>query len=598
MKTTRMTKALTISATIGLVAIVSFCAETKAQVEFLEQNWSPEVRQAFYTTSQGSRMMPYSWFMALEASDSQESFSRVKLIQLGYLDNENTTDNPDRLPVGFVKDQYELNPKEDFIGLTCAACHTTRLSYGNKTYQIDGAPTLADMWGMLTGIDDSLKATMENGDKFSRFAGKVLGVESSNPKAVAELRSQVVEFRKYWTQFIQDSRTTHPWGRGRLDAFGMIFNRVSSIDLGIPENSRAPDAPVSYPFLWGASFQSRVQWNGVAENTNDIERLGRNVGEVLGVFAQAQFKAPSLFELPQLARTSAKRLNLVKLENQLKTLWSPKWPSHLGQIDQAKRKAGKVLYSKHCASCHQVVDHGKQDTPVQVVMTPLSEVGTDPKMAVNSVSEKVLTGNLKKLFQGRASVSRGELLQTLVQLSVLSPYRDVTKGGIIDRLRSDDLFSAEEVKAFLDETGVVESVAMKFIEEQQEKLEIYYQELKQALQEMAGRPEPITVAANAPPTLEYKAAPLVGIWATAPYLHNGSVPNLYELLLPVKERSPQFYVGNHEFDPAKVGYVTSKTEGTTLFDTSLPGNSNEGHDTYGEFNEEQRWQLVEYLKSL
>ena len=276
------------------VAIATCCGTVKAQVEFLEQNWSPEVRQSFYTTTQGSRIMPYSWFMALEVSDSQESFAKTKLVQLGYLSNENAKDNPDRLPVGFVKDDYELTPKEEYIGMTCAACHTNRLSYRGKTFQIDGAPTLADMGGMLTGIEDSLKATLDNNDKFTRFASKVLGTEAANPQAVQKLKSKVGEFLKYWSQFVRESRTTHPWGRGRLDAFGMIFNRVSSIDLGIPENSRSPDAPVSYPFLWGTSFQTRVQWNGVAENTNDIERLGRNVGEVLGVFAEAQFKGPTL----------------------------------------------------------------------------------------------------------------------------------------------------------------------------------------------------------------------------------------------------------------------------------------------------------------
>jgi hypothetical protein len=57
-------------------------------------------------------------------------------------------------------------------------------------------------------------------------------------------------------------------------------------------------------------------------------------------------------------------------------------------------------------------------------------------------------------------------------------------------------------------------------------------------------------------------------------------------------------VGSKELDPKKVGYKIDQSEGTTLLDTSLPGNSNAGHDTYGVFTEEQRWQLVEYLKSL
>ncbi len=567
----------------------------EAQVEYLEQNWSPEVRQLFYTTSQGSRIMPYDWFMALEVSDSEKSFLRDRVPELGYLPNDNTTnDNNDKLPVGFVKDHGQS--KSEFIGLTCAACHTNRLAYKEKTYQIDGAPTLADMWGLLSGIDDALKATRDNSAKFDRFASKVLG-SSANVLSKAKLKHDVQEFLVYWSRFIEDSRVEHKWGRGRLDAFGMIFNRVSSIDLGIPENSKKPDAPVSYPFLWGTSFQDRVQWNGSAENGNDIERLGRNVGEALGVFAQAQFRVSSIFEIPKPARTSVRRLHQVQLENHLKTLWSPKWPDHLGNIDEAKKNAGKVLYKDHCVRCHVVVPHGSQNTPVEVSMTLVSEVLTDPKMALNASSGMASTGELKKLFQGRSEVPRGELLEVLVKLAVVSPFRDVAEGDLLEKLKTDDVFSPSEIDEFLRAVGFGRKEAMALVEAHQRKLEGYFEDLRKTI-EMLKNKGVVTTAASAPPTLKYKAAPLAGIWATAPYLHNGSVPNLYELLRPADERPKTFFAGSHQFDPEKVGFRAEQADGTTLFDTSKPGNSNAGHDTYGNFSEEERWQLVEYLKSL
>src|SRR5690606_22693114 len=97
-------------------------------------------------------------------------------------------------------------------------------------------------------------------------------------------------------------------------------------------------------------------------------------------------------------------------------------------------------------------------------------------------------------------------------------------------------------------------------------------------------------------SFEYKGRPLNGIWATAPYLHNGSVPNLDELLKPPGQRVKQFQVGSREFDPVNVGFVN---EGHFTFDTTLSGNSNSGHD-YGDvvFTEEERRQLIEYMKSL
>jgi hypothetical protein len=97
----------------------------------------------------------------------------------------------------------------------------------------------------------------------------------------------------------------------------------------------------------------------------------------------------------------------------------------------------------------------------------------------------------------------------------------------------------------------------------------------------------------------YKARPLNGIWATAPYLHNGSVPNLAQLLLPPAQRIKQFYVGSREFDPAHVGFITSQTSGAYLYDTTVAGNSNSGHD-YGTaaLTSSQRLDLLEYLKTL
>ncbi len=582
----------------GLSFIAAGSPDLMAQVVFLEQNWTPAVRQDFYTTSQGSRMMPYDWFLALESSDSQDSFVKVQLPKLGYLANSETANNPDELPVGFVMDENRITG-ERWIGLNCAACHTNQLQYAGQTYQIDGAPALTDMWEMLSGVNESLIATRNNPEKFSRFATKVLGNRASI-RAKLKLEIELRRFTAYWNSFIDASRVPHSWGRGRLDAFGMIFNRVSSIDLGIPENSVKPDAPVSYPFLWGTSFQDRVQWNGIAENGNDIERLGRNVGEVLGVFAQAQFRSTQLLQLPENARTSAKRLNLVRLENHLKTLWSPLWPNQFGALDASKLAAGEKLYKKNCVHCHEIVPHKLQNTPVEVVMTPLSEVGTDAKMATNAATGEASTGNLKLLFMGRERIPRGELLQHLVRLSIISPYRDVQApdAGIFDRLTSNDVFDSEEIKAFLREIGLGRSEAMALIEANHKKLESYFADLRSTIDELKSIDATALRAIDAPPTLKYKAAPLAGIWATAPYLHNGSVPNLYELLLPADQRSKTFHVGNREFDPAKVGYKTDPVPGSTLLDTSLPGNSNAGHDTYGEFTEEERWQLVEYMKSL
>ena len=105
----------------------------------------------------------------------------------------------------------------------------------------------------------------------------------------------------------------------------------------------------------------------------------------------------------------------------------------------------------------------------------------------------------------------------------------------------------------------------------------------------------------------YKAAPRDGVWATPPFMHNGSVPNLYEMLVPAAERTKKFCLGR-DFDPVKVGVDTSCKSGTYMIDTSLIGSSNRGHSFENAplgkgvigplLTEEERWALVEYLKSI
>jgi cytochrome c5 len=122
----------------------------------------------------------------------------------------------------------------------------------------------------------------------------------------------------------------------------------------------------------------------------------------------------------------------------------------------------------------------------------------------------------------------------------------------------------------------------------------------------------------------YKPRPLSGVWATPPYLHNGSVPTIYQMLLPPAQRDTKFFVGRREYDPKHLGYVTAPDgdgddDGFWL-DTALEGNRNSGHAFAADaatwakhaadpannklppgvigplFTDAERFDLVEYLK--
>jgi len=99
----------------------------------------------------------------------------------------------------------------------------------------------------------------------------------------------------------------------------------------------------------------------------------------------------------------------------------------------------------------------------------------------------------------------------------------------------------------------------------------------------------------------YVAVLLDGIWLRGPYLHNGSVPSLRDLLKPPAERPAVFYRGYDLLDPVNVGFVSQGTvaEKTGFrFDTGVAGNGNGGHLYGTELPEEQKAALLEYLKTL
>ena len=107
------------------------------------------------------------------------------------------------------------------------------------------------------------------------------------------------------------------------------------------------------------------------------------------------------------------------------------------------------------------------------------------------------------------------------------------------------------------------------------------------------------------PLLAYKARSLGGIWATAPFLHNGSVASLWELLTVPEDRLKEFYVGSREYDPINVGVDPNKKPPFQEFKfrthdadgNPITGNSNAGHLYGTELSDEQKWDLIEYMKT-
>jgi mono/diheme cytochrome c family protein len=473
------------------------------------------------------------------------------------------------LPIGITKATVATPikgwPVGDYVGMNCAACHSSQLRYKGKLIRIEGAGNNAlDLESLTRGLDDALRATLTDAAKFDRLAGRL---KATSPDAKDKLRkraeSEAERVHEYATRTVI---TRYPWGPGRLDALASIFNRALAVLSGIPQNSTIAVAPSKPPFLWNVPQSLWTEWRGTVQDP-----IKRNVQEAIGVYLAVDLSSKSPAE--GLFQSAISIPDLKRAEDQLERLAPPSWPEDVfGKIDRDKAKVGKGLFVEHCASCHNVWPY-RWTEPNQygkryllVGLTPLTYVGTD----------------------------RG-------QFETIRPF---LIAGDLGNSLSKELLGESYGKPLLPAGEFMNAVSWTVFDTAARKLHLTE---AQAL-DMHGYRVPGGGFSTTQPAGEvYKAGPRDGVWATAPFIHNGSVPNLYEMLIPAAERTKKFYLGG-DFDPVRVGVDTKATSGAFLMDTTLPGNSNAGHSfengPRGDgvvgplLTEDDRLALVEYLKSI
>jgi len=585
------------------------------------QGWTDSDRAGWYWATQGSRLMPYAWFNALEQPGSDKPFADPAfLTSFGYIPGPDGREN--RLPIGFAIDRQsdEGLPRtglrwyagqsgrsketaEPWLGFNCSACHTGELHYQGKPIRIDGGPGLGDFDALIKAVDTALIETRDNPAKWERFVAKVLpGTKDTvvNRDMLRAALSSLIAWQKSAADLneppLESGQPPIRAGFARVDAFGHIYNKIVLFTGADDPIINAADAPVSYPFLWDIYRQKQVQWNGAAQNQRlnfggdrylDYGAMGRNTGEVIGVFGEV-VTVPSTTPGQPLNgyRSTAYADNLDRLEKMLTRLKPPVWPTAFAPIDSAKAAAGATLFAQHCASCHLPAEAQVKDKPIEV-MVPFSSTKpnnlTDIWMACNAFTYDGRSGRLKGTKDGFIS---GAPLPAIAPVGTM--LATTVKGTLLGK-------KVQIIKSAAASLFGVERPPVVF---QSDEVPLTAEQLREARRQYCLT----TVSAS----LAYKARPLDGIWATAPYLHNGSVPTLYDLLLPAAKRPKSFTLGTRQYDPVKVGYATSPTApgNSFVFQTEkggkpFDGNSNAGHD-YGaaSMTEEQRWQLIEYMKSL
>jgi hypothetical protein len=557
---------------------------------WLDQNWTEEQRRRYHHQSQGTLTIPVpaSWFLALQQPDLLPTAGLFSdpayLDRFGFIPSPRDQYNPDGLPIGFARTRGS-DPRTgapiDGIGFTCAACHTGRLEYQGASMLVDGGPAMIDLKEFGTKLALALGETFISPTRFTRFARRVLGSNYSRA-ARHQLHGQVGRFVKAGLGELQNRHEgSVTEGFGRLDALNRIGNTVFGAGMGIPANNAATSAPVAFPHIWDTHWFTWVQYNSSIE-----QPMVRNAGEAMGVSAIVNYEGPAtprytstipMNHLHDPIEQSLAGATAPHAGRRFTGLTSPQWPENvLGRIDRSLAAQGAELYADRCQGCHLpapgtdafwasnrwVQPDGSPNRLLNLAEIPIATVGTDPAqaqgMATRTVQIPLSLGMPQAMLirtEGRNGVyAFGPALGEVVERVVYRWY-DANNIPADQRLRMNGY----------RENGI-----------------------------------------QAP--LSYKARPLNGIWATPPFLHNGSVPNIWALLSPYAERPARFRLGTRQYDPARLGYANG---GDFELDTRAAGNRNSGHlfDTRTAGNagvgiigrplsEQERRALIEFLKTI
>ncbi|MFM2417692.1 MAG: hypothetical protein RL385_2415, partial [Pseudomonadota bacterium] len=297
-----------------------------------------------------------------------------------------------------------------------------------------------------------------------------------------------------------------------------------------------------------------------------IGSLARNLGEVTGVFAETKTaRTLGVFT----ASSTANIGNLVGLEDRLLKLKSPLWPSALSPLNQTLVAQGDALFETYCASCHVEVDRSPRTKWIQTFAVGQSFVGTDAQQADNNVNDRA--------FAGQTKANASELVNPLDILAAIEVPQ-----LLVEAWRTFDLNASHKQSGAPEVTTVLKDAA-----------------------------KTNTLAAGESVLHTYKSRPMNGIWATGPYLHNGSVRTLADLLLPAAQRPTNFCVGSLEIDTVGVGMKNDcSVQEVYRFDGTQDGHRPSGHEygTPGDYRVQagylpvltagQRAAIVEYMKTL
>ncbi len=666
---------------------------SKTRPSFVNPGWTDEERQKWNHQDQGTKILPLSWILALEPVgilDGGPLLADENVLAYGMMPDHDTRDNPYQMPVGFTAyGDFDLEGgvEDTTFGYTCAGCHTQLMSIEEdgelKNYQIAGGSGLQDFGDWNKDMVIALVETRNTIFRRGRFIERVQAFQ----KAIygEQLEEEQIEeaLDKYsYFGFLKEKSdissefeaTTH--GPGRLDALGRGFTTLhfdyfkefvgkdGFTEEDLRSNLGGIDGMVSMPPVYDGP-----KWDWAEYGHSIRQSFARNTSEAVAVNSGTKLDT---------LEGDINTKGLFFIEQRLRKLEGPTYP---GKIDEDKRRMGQALFwgepeyentdgeivelelseQVNCSRCHAPREpYDGREWKLNTVA--LGTIGTDAKALTNFATREVT-------------------LPDPVWAAMMTPR---VVGALNSLLGTDlDADKPERVLAGMALFGLVDGLGIKLFEEEGwdwkgasercrdpktwddgaeceatlGRLALYRVDIpREAPRDDADRgpldpmkfipaegydgadPRCDDVAASERQSclenlnwLAYRARPLNGMWAAAPFLHNNSVPNMCLLLGDPDDRPDTFYVGNIEFDAECVGYPYEKNGALGLglvggipqmpdgktdsfkYKASEVGNDNAGHgftSAYDpevgprdgvigrELTEDEKMAVIEYVKSL
>lgn len=583
--------------------------EQVERVVYGNQGWGDGMlapaRQTYYYTAQGAQLkeLRYSWFRNLEMPWSTTRISSPQIMRrYGFLVDPSSPANPDDLPVGFTR-AFDPQLDEDMLDISCAACHTGQINVttnGRTTaLRIDGgsglhAFTNSSIGHFVPTLAASLLGTLANPFKFNRFANAVLG--SNHGGGRWALRAQMLDVasqfgKMAWNEKVHGLVPTEE-GYGRTDALARIANTVFGDHIQA-SNYAVGNAPVNYPPVWNIWKFDWVQYNASVS-----QPMARNIGETMGTGAKYALLDRYGNPLPpeQRYRSTALVDNLRKIEQTLQQLRPPAWDETiLGPVDRAQAKRGKELFDQFCVECH-----GPHIAPpaVKTRNSPLKgpnepewlmrtlcteDIGTDPNTALNFYDARVDLSRTGLTAEDLRDVARRELqlwtarqrvyLEAEIARQRANPAAAADVGPLQSQLDGLDGWMQQTLSE-IDPARLSVGAGLSYVGMMIREKAYADKGLTRSQQDVMDGFGILDLPQVLP---SYKPRPLAGVWATPPFLHNGSVPTIFDLISPEDHARPdRFPVGSREYDTRKLGLKLPE-RGYWIFDTRLDGNHNTGH---------------------